>query len=132
MGKILLALIFVVFLVISARTQERKSSDLVPAYTPAQEQTFSGVVQEVNEYQCPVSGTVGSHISVKGGSEIVEVHLAPTTFLRQYEIVVRPGDKVTVTGVRFVFAGKSAMLARVVVDGQSTFTFRNGNGRPEW
>src|SRR5437763_16505090 len=42
-------------------------------------QTFSGIVQEAKEYQCPVSGTIGSHVSVKGGPEVIEVHLAPAT-----------------------------------------------------
>ena len=113
-------------------TQEQKTRNVVPAYSQAQEQTFSGIVQEAKEYQCPVSGTIGSHVSVKEGSEVIEVHLAPAKFLRQYEMVLRPGDKVTITGIKFVFEGKPAMLARTVVDGQYTFTFRNRNGRPEW
>ena len=112
--------------------QEQKTRNVVPAYSQAQEQTFSGIVQEAKEYQCPVSGTIGSHVSVKEGSEVIEVHLAPAKFLRQYEMVLRPGDKVTITGIKFVFEGKPAMLARTVVDGQYTFTFRNRNGRPEW
>ena len=112
--------------------QEQKSRNVVPAYSQAQEQTFSGIVQEAKEYQCPVSGTIGSHVSVKEGSEVIEVHLAPAKFLRQYEMVLRPGDKVTITGMKFVFEGNPAMLARTVVDGQYTFTFRNRKGRPEW
>jgi hypothetical protein len=62
----------------------------------------------------------------------VEVHLAPATFLKEYGIVLQPGDHVSITGIKFTFDGKPAMMARTIVAGQSTFTFRDAKGRPEW
>ncbi len=121
-----------------AATQQQKPSDVgIPAYDPAQAQTFSGTVVEVKNYQCPVSGTIGSHLSVRGMTETREVHLAPTKFLKDYEIVLNPGDHVSVTGIKFIFDGKPAMLAGTVVagtpvTGQSTYIFRDAKGRPEW
>ena len=47
-------------------------------------------------------------------------------------VMLKSGDKVNVTGIRFEFDGKPAMLARTVTSGQSTFTFRDPKGRPEW
>ena len=132
MKKIGYVLLGIVLVVVLGRTQEQKAPNSVPAYSFAQEHTVSGIIQEIKNYQCPVSGTIGSHISIKDGSEIIEVHLAPAKFVKDYDIVFKPGDKVQVTGVKFVFDGKPAMLARLVVDGQSTFAFRNDKGQPQW
>jgi len=130
--KSLVVLAFLLLLAAPLSLMQAAAGNDVPAYNPAQEQTFSGTIQEVKEYQCPVSGTIGSHIAVSGGSETVEVHLAPATFLKQYGIVLKAGDRVTITGIRFIFDGKPAFIARTIVAGQSTFTFRDGKGRPEW
>lgn len=120
-------------LTVFAMTQEPKQSGMnIPSYNPSQERTFSGTIVEVKNYQCPVSGTLGAHIVVKGITDTVEVHLAPATFLTRYEIVFNPGDKVNVTGIKFNFQGKTAMIAGTVVDGQATYTFRDLKGRPQW
>src|SRR5690349_18900422 len=108
------------------------TEEAIPNYNPAQQQTVRGVVQEVKDYQCPVSGTIGSHIAINSGAETIEVHLAPARFLKEYGIVIKEGDSVTVTGMKFTFQGKSAMIAKTVVAGRSTFTFRDDKGRPEW
>ncbi|HLJ25148.1 MAG TPA: hypothetical protein VKY85_00405 [Candidatus Angelobacter sp.] len=130
-GGVLFALLLLAAMAVTQQ-QKQSNNNSVPAYNPGQEQTFSGTIQEVRDYQCPVSGTIGSHISLKGGGDTLEVHLAPATFLKQYNIVLQPGDQVKITGVKFVFEGKPAILAREIVAGQSTFTFRDGKGRPEW
>ena len=120
-------------LVVFAVTQEPKQSGMnIPAYNPSQESTFSGTIVEVKNYQCPVLGTPGAHIVVKGITDTVEVHLAPVAFLTRYEIVFNPGDKVSVTGVKFNYQGKPAMIAGAVVDGQNTYLFRDIKGRPQW
>ena len=129
-GGMLLTLLLL--LVAAATQQQNQSNNTIPAYNSAQEQTFNGTVQEVREYRCPVSGTIGSHISVKNISGTVEVHLAPATFLKQYGIVLQQGDHVSVTGVKFIFDGKTAIMARTIVAGQNTFTFRDAKGSPEW
>ena len=55
-------------------------------YAPTSEQTVRGWVEESKDFQCPVTGTVGSHITVKNESGSVEVHLAPASFMKQYEL----------------------------------------------
>jgi DNA/RNA endonuclease YhcR with UshA esterase domain len=108
------------------------TEEAVPTYNPAQQQTVHGIVQELKDYQCPVSGTIGAHISINSGSETIEVHLAPARFLKEYGITIKEGDSVTVIGMKFTFNGKPAMMAKTVVTGRSTFTFRDDKGRPEW
>jgi hypothetical protein len=124
LGRIILALVITSIL---AFTQAA-----APKYDPAQETTLKGTVQEVNDYQCPISGSIGTHISVKSGFEIIEVHLAPAKFLKEYGIVIKPGDSVIVTGMRLTFDGKPAMIAKTVADDRERFRFREDDGRPEW
>jgi hypothetical protein len=102
------------------------------SYDVANQQTFEGSVIETRDYDCPVSGALGSHISVKGEHDTLEVHLAPAAFMKQYEITIRKGDKVTVVGSRINFEGKPALMARSVAIANETYNFRDGKGRPLW
>lgn len=104
----------------------------VPKYDVSHQQVFTGIVGQVKDYHCPVSGTVGTHLAVKEITETLEVHMAPATFLKQYGIVISPGEKVQITGVKVTFDGKPAVLARSVSVRNETFTFRDEKGRPLW
>jgi hypothetical protein len=101
-------------------------------YAPTSEQTMRGWVVETRDFQCPVTGTVGSHITVKSETGSVEVHLAPASFMKQYEINIRKGDNVTVVGSRIMFEGKGALIAKSVAIGNETYNFRDQSGRPLW
>jgi len=85
-------------------SQEKHSPSPVGyTYAPTSEQTVLGWVEESKDFQCPVTGTAGSHITVKNETGSIEVHLAPASFMKQYEINIRKGDKVTVVGSRIMF-----------------------------
>lgn len=101
-------------------------------YAPTSEQTMRGWVVETRDFQCPVTGTVGSHITVKSETGSIEVHLAPASFMKQYEINIRKGDNVTVVGSRIMFEGKGALIAKSVAIGNETYNFRDQSGRPLW
>jgi uncharacterized protein YdeI (BOF family) len=101
-------------------------------YAPTSEQTMRGWVLETKDFQCPVTGTVGSHITVKNETGSIEVHLAPASFMKQYEINIRKGDKVTVVGSKIAFDGKNALIAKSVAIGQETYNFRDSSGKPLW
>jgi hypothetical protein len=101
-------------------------------YDPAAQQTFGGIVAEANDYTCPVTGTLGSHITVKGDISTIEVHLAPASFLKQYEIQIHKGDRVTVTGSKIMYEGKESLIAKTLVVGHDTYNFRDPKGRPLW
>jgi hypothetical protein len=102
------------------------------AYDQANQQTFAGTVVEAKDYNCPVSGTVGSHITVKSDSTSMEVHLAPASFMKQYEIIIHNGDRVSVLGSKITYDGKPALIARSVTVGRDTFNFRDPKGAPLW
>jgi hypothetical protein len=101
-------------------------------YDPAKQVTVMGKIQDTKDYHCPVTGTVGSHFTIKGEGDPLEVHLAPASFMKDYEIRFRAGDDAKVVGVKIDYEGKPAMLARSVTVGNETYTFRDEKGKPLW
>lgn len=140
--KALLLAALVMLVGIRVTSQEKKLLPEVPKYDPSNQVTLVGTVQHVKEYSCPISGTIGSHLSVNAGdgSGPVEVHLAPAAFMKEYSILIKPGDEVTIVGMKTVFAGKTAMLAKTVTLNRNvnketyldTYAFRNEKGNPLW
>jgi hypothetical protein len=105
----------------------------VPKYDRSTEATFSGTVAQVVDRQCPVSGGMGSHVMLKlEDGTVIEVHMAPTKFVKTYELVFQEGDKLDVIGSKVTFEGKETIFAREVHRGQDTFVFRDQNGKPVW
>ena len=110
-----------------------QTSGAVPKYNPAIEAVYKGIVVDVVDRQCPVSGGVGSHVVLKledGGT--IEVHLASAKFVKSYELVFNKGDKIEVTGSKVKFEGVDTIFAREVKRGEDTFVFRDKDGKPVW
>jgi DNA/RNA endonuclease YhcR with UshA esterase domain len=105
----------------------------VPKYDVAKETTFKGVIDDVHDRQCPISGGMGSHFNLKlADGKIVEVHLSTTKFVKSYELVFNKGDQVEVIGSKVEFEGAEAILAREVKRGTDDFVFRDPQGKPIW
>jgi len=105
----------------------------VPKYDISNEVTIKGVVQEVKDFQCPVSGGMGAHLIVKTDKGVVTVHLALTKFLSEYGFNFAKGDEVVITGIKAkVGDDENSILARKIDRGNQTFTFRDKEGRPLW
>jgi len=103
-----------------------------PAYSAWNEVTVQGTVEDVQEFYCPISGDQGTHLLVKTESGSVQVHLAPTRFLRDKNLRFSKGDLIQVVGSRIKYQGHEALIARTVVRGTQTMAFREQNGRPVW
>lgn len=101
-------------------------------YNTANQTKVNGVVEAITDYRCPVSGTVGTHITVKTATSTIEVHLAPAKFIKDYDIVIHKGDQVEIHGARITFEGKPSLIAKTVAVEQTTFAFRDNNGKPLW
>ena len=105
----------------------------VPKYDRAAETVFKGVVEEVKDRECPISGGMGAHLMLKlGEGQILEVHLATTKFVQNYELVFSKGDEIQVTGTKVKFEDKDAILAREIKKGNDIFVFRDKDGKPVW
>jgi hypothetical protein len=114
-----------------AQNKTSPSQEIYP-YESGKQVVISGVVQEVRDYKCPVTGTVGAHITVATATSTIEVHLAPVSFLKQYEIVINKGDKVEIQGARILFENKPALLAKMLAIDKTTYAFRDPAGKPLW
>jgi hypothetical protein len=102
-------------------------------YDIANEMTIKGVVQEVKDFQCPVSGGMGAHLVVKTDKGLVNVHLALSKFLSDYGFSFAKGDEVVIIGVKAkVGDDENAILARKIERGNQTLTFRDKDGKPLW
>ena len=74
-----------------AQTTEQKEA--APKYDVANETKIKGVIDEVKDRNCPVSGTLGAHLMIKAENKIYEVHVAPTKFVKSYEVVFQKGGR---------------------------------------
>jgi len=111
----------------------QKDNTAVPKYDKGAEAVFKGTVLDVTDRVCPVSGGMGSHVTLKltDGSTI-EVHLATTKFVNQYELVFQKGDMIEVTGVKVKFGGTDTILARKIKRGEDEYLFRDADGKRLW
>lgn len=102
-------------------------------YDPATEARISGTIDEVKEFECPVSGTVGYHLSLRTGGGTVMVHVAASRFMREYEVLFEKGQHIEVVGSKVKLEdGEDAFLAREITRGQNTYAFRDKQGNPLW
>jgi len=105
----------------------------VPKYDKSTEAVFKGTVDDVHDRACPVSRGMGSHLMLKqSDGTVIEVHLALTKFVTQYELVFHKGDVVEVTGVKVRFEGVDTIFARKIKRGDDEFLFRDNDGKPLW
>lgn len=122
-----------VMLVVMATLAWAQTPATAPQYDPAKEVTIKGVVEEVKDFQCPVSGGMGAHLIVKTDKGLVTVHLALSKFLSFYGFGFAKGDQVEVIGAKAkVGDDENALLARKIERGNQTFAFRDKNGKALW
>lgn len=102
-------------------------------YDSATETKVSGTIEDVKEFECPVSGALGYHIALRTGDGIVMVHVAATKFMKDYEIAFDKGQHIDVVGSKVrLESGEDAVLAREITRGQNTYAFRDKQGKPLW
>lgn len=117
----------------AATGAQKPASEPVPKYDKSTEAVFKGTVDDVRDRTCPVSGGLGSHLMLKqADGTVIEVHLALTKFVTQYELVFHKGDVVEVTGVKVKFEGVDTIFARKIKRGDDEFLFRDNDGKPLW
>ena len=130
MIPIILALIVAT---VAAFGAQKPANGSVPKYDKTAEAVFKGTVDEVKDRQCPVSGGMGSHLVLKlADGNTIEVHLALSKFVTQYDLVFHKGDVLEVTGVKVKFEGVDTIFARKVKRGEDEFLFRDNDGKPLW
>jgi hypothetical protein len=108
-------------------------SSVVPKYDSSKEGSYKGTITAVSDRECPISRGMGSHFMLKlGDGKTYEVHVAKTSFVKDLELVFKPGDEVEVTGMKLTFQDVDAILAREIKLGNDVFTFRDKSGKLVW
>jgi hypothetical protein len=130
--RMLKILTVVAFVLVTILVLHNGAKQRAPKYNAATEVKVEGVVQEVQQYWCPINGDKGTHLMLKTDTGIVEVHVAPVRFLQGNGVSFSKADQVTVVGSMVIYEGHDAMIARKITRGDETFAFRQPNGRPLW
>jgi hypothetical protein len=81
----------------------------VPVYSTSNQGSLQGVVQDVQEFYCPINGDEGTHLLVKTEEGTLQVHVAPTRFLRDQKLSFSKGDQIQVVGSRIIYNGHEAL-----------------------
>jgi hypothetical protein len=121
------ACVLVVLLILGNSMRQR-----APKYNVTTEVKVEGVVEEEQQFWCPISRDEGTHLMFRTGTGILEVHVAPRRFLEGNGVSFSKGDQITVVGSTVTYEGHDAMIARKITRGDQTFAFRQPDGRPLW
>jgi|HubBroStandDraft_2_1064218.scaffolds.fasta_scaffold172535_2 hypothetical protein len=124
----ILAVAFVILVVLLFTSPRHRA----PMYDASAEVTMQGVIQDVQQFYCPISGEEGTHLMLKTENGIVQVHVAPSRFLRNNNLSFSKGGQVQVVGSRIIYQGHTALIARAITLGSQTTAFRTTNGHPLW
>lgn len=102
-------------------------------YDKAAEVKVVGVVEEVQDFDCPVSNAEGVHVILRTADTRILVHVAPVSFLKQFGIVLKKGEKLAIIGARMKDGeGGDTMLAREITSNEVVLGVRTPDGKPLW
>ncbi len=118
---------------VAVAANQAPTNGKTPKYDKSTEIKLKGTVVDVRDYSCPISGTMGAHLTLKvqDGSTI-ELHLAATKYVKSYEMVFNKGDEIEVIGSKVKLNDADTIMAREITRGQDSFVFRDENGKPVW
>jgi DNA/RNA endonuclease YhcR with UshA esterase domain len=103
-----------------------------PLYDVATEVSARGVVQQVQDFYCPVSGDEGTHLVLLTETGTIQVHVAPGRFLRGNRLSFAKGDQVEVVGAKFNYKGADTLIARKISWRNESIALRQPGGKPMW
>ena len=105
----------------------------IATYNIAFEVGVRGVIQDVQEFRCPVCRDDGAHLKLSTQQgETILVHVAPSRYVHGNNIGFAVGESVEVVGVVVNNVGYPTMVARKISRGGETFVFRTTAGEPLW
>ena len=92
---------------------------------------INGAILEVKEASGRSRG-IGTHLTVKAGNDVYDVHVGPTWYLTREKYSFAKGDQVEVIGSRVKYQDAEAIIARQIKKGGDTWTLRDAQGVPLW
>lgn len=129
---LLSAFLFLLFCsapVLTQQTEPRSSA--TPKYDTQSETKDKGLLDEVTFVDFG-SRKDFVQLILKNGSETVIVEVCPKPFEEEMGISFTKGDQISFTGSKVKREQSEVILAREIVKGTDTFTFRDAKGTPVW
>ena len=106
-----------------------------PKYDRATETTVKGTVEELKLVP-PSGGKPLAYLLEKTGpdkdKDTVQIFLCPKKFLDDIGVAFKADEAIQVTGSKVKQDGADLILAREIVMGGETLTFRFQDGKPAW
>jgi hypothetical protein len=110
-------------------------SQAPPKYDPATETTVKVTVEELKLVP-PTGGKAIAYLVTKTGpdkeKDAVQIFLCPKSFLDEMGIAFKADEAIEVKGSKVKQDGADLILAREMIKGGDTITFRFPNGKPAW
>lgn len=102
-------------------------------FNPKKRATFSGKVTSI-AYIKPIKGmTPGVHALLEtADGETVSVHLGPSWYIENQDVIIAPKDQIEVTGCKVKLNGDDAVIAAEVKRGDEVLVLRDDKGKPVW
>lgn len=127
-------LLFFLAFVLAALAYAQKNQPAatsLPKYDLHAESKIKGTVDEV---KLPPKGSEKeiAHLTVKDGSNSVDVYLCPKSFFDDMGMSFAKGDEVSMTGSKVKQGDADVFLVREIVKGTDTFALRDAKGEPVW
>lgn len=110
-------------------------SQAPPKYDRSTETTVKGTVEEFKLVPPSGAKTVAYLLEKTGpdkDKDTVEIFLCPKKFLDDIGVAFKADEAIEVTGSKVKQDGSDLILAREVVKGGETLTFRFQDGKPAW
>jgi hypothetical protein len=120
---------------LAAEGQERKATAAARqtviatrpmAYVASRETVVQGTIVKYEETS--KATPIGAHAQVQTAAGVIDVHLGPSSYLRNNHFSLASGDAVRITGAQTTTRHGSVLLARSVQRGSDTIVVRSARG----
>ncbi len=101
-------------------------------YDPETVQTISGTVVGVEKIRPTAGLPYGVHLFLQTEAETLSVHLGPSWFIEEQDMIITRGDKLSITGSMISFEGREAIIATALTKDGRTLQLRGESGIPLW
>ena len=115
-----------------AAFSQKTASDegTLPKYELQTETKTKGIVDEIN--RLPLGKKDITELILKSGDDKIHIYVCPQAFQDEMGITFAKGDEVAVTGSKVKQQTADVILARQMVRGADTLTFRDDKGNVVW
>ena len=103
----------------------------LPKYDLQTETKIKGVIDEVNLLSVGARKDF-TELIIKNGDDKAHIYLCPKPFQEEMGISFTKGDAIAVTGSKVKQLETEVILARELVKGTDTLSFRDNKGKPVW